>query len=55
MNKPKDQDPEAERKRDEVLRTMLSTPPKPNWRPTNVRKKRVTKNPSVTRSAKTER
>jgi hypothetical protein len=40
MKKPKpDDEREVERKRDDILRTMLSTPPQPNWKPTKVRKK----------------
>jgi hypothetical protein len=38
-------DQEAECKRDEILRTMLRTPPQPHWRPTNVRKKNVAEKP----------
>jgi hypothetical protein len=32
-------DREIEQRRDDILRTMLHTPPQPNWRPTNIRKK----------------
>jgi hypothetical protein len=43
MDKSKDQERETQRKRDDILRTMLSTPPKPKWRPTNIRKKKARK------------
>jgi len=40
---------EAARRRDEVAKVLLKTPPQPNWWPTNVRKKRVAKKRSATR------
>jgi hypothetical protein len=50
MDKSKDQERDTERKRDDILRTMLGTPPKPKWRPTNVRKKKARK-PAKTRES----
>jgi hypothetical protein len=34
---------DIDRRRDQVLHTMLNTPPQPNWKPTNVRKKKRAK------------
>jgi hypothetical protein len=40
---------EIARRRDEVARVLLRTPPQPNWWPTNVRKKKKTRRASAKR------
>ncbi len=41
---------DIDQRRDNILRTMLQTPPQPNWRPKNVRKTKKKRSNNAPRS-----